>query len=168
MIYVTVGGKSSYGFYRLIKKMDDLAPCLNAPILMQIGDTKYAPVHADSFAYNSFADSMKLFSDADLVVSHCSTGTILNAKSLRPFKPTVVVPRLKKYNEHVDDHQLELAELIDKNRDPAPIFVIYDVELLEDRIREVIGRTYKGSDESDRAENPLIAYLKEYIAGRSQ
>ena len=35
-------------------------------------------------------------------------GTIISAITKR--KPTIIFPRLKKYNEHVDDHQLEIAE----------------------------------------------------------
>ena len=44
----------------------------------------------------------------------------------------------------------------------------YEVELLEDKIKEVMGRSYMEEPKNGRAENAVIAYIREYIARRSQ
>lgn len=56
------------------------------------------------------SDFEKTISEADIVVCHGGTGAIFNSISLghRPY----VLPRLAKFGEHNDDHQLELFELL--------------------------------------------------------
>ncbi len=46
--------------------------------------------------------------DAEVVITHAGVGSAVTA--LRAGKKPVLVPRLARYGEHVDDHQLELAE----------------------------------------------------------
>ena len=45
--------------------------------------------------------------NCELLITHAGVGTILEAK--KNNKTVIVVPRLKKYNEHVDDHQQQIA-----------------------------------------------------------
>lgn len=163
MIYVTVGSPSSHGFYRLIKKMDEIAPEICDQVVMQIGDSKYKPFNATYFKYNVFSESIKLFSEATLVVSHCSTGSLLNAKLFRSEKPTIVVPRRKKYKEHFDDHQMELANLIEREGDRLRIDVVYEMDHLKEKIEECLTVKYRSPLPQRERENPLIHYLKEFI-----
>jgi UDP-N-acetylglucosamine transferase subunit ALG13 len=44
---------------------------------------------------------------ADIVIAHSGVGSIISALSSN--KPVVVFPRLAKYKEHIDDHQLDIA-----------------------------------------------------------
>jgi UDP-N-acetylglucosamine--N-acetylmuramyl-(pentapeptide) pyrophosphoryl-undecaprenol N-acetylglucosamine transferase len=46
--------------------------------------------------------------DADVVVTHAGVGSAVTA--IRAGKKPLLVPRLARYGEHVDDHQLQLAE----------------------------------------------------------
>jgi UDP-N-acetylglucosamine--N-acetylmuramyl-(pentapeptide) pyrophosphoryl-undecaprenol N-acetylglucosamine transferase len=50
--------------------------------------------------------------EADVVVTHAGVGTILQLLEEGVFP--VVVPRDKKRNEHVDNHQYQIAELVEK------------------------------------------------------
>ena len=45
---------------------------------------------------------------ADIVITHGGTGAIVGA--LKKGKKVIAVPRLAKYGEHVDNHQLQLIE----------------------------------------------------------
>ena len=45
---------------------------------------------------------------ADIVITHGGTGAIIGA--VKKGKKVIAVPRLAKYGEHVDDHQLQLIE----------------------------------------------------------
>jgi UDP-N-acetylglucosamine transferase subunit ALG13 len=46
--------------------------------------------------------------DADIVITHAGVGSAVTA--IRSGKKPVLVPRLARFGEHVDDHQLQLAE----------------------------------------------------------
>jgi UDP-N-acetylglucosamine transferase subunit ALG13 len=50
---------------------------------------------------------VELMQAADGIVCHAGVGTIMTALSLGTTP--VVVPRLERYREHVDDHQLQIA-----------------------------------------------------------
>lgn len=56
----------------------------------------------------SSSDLQKLVAQASLVISHGGTGSIIGA--LEQKKKVIAVPRLSKYDEHIDDHQLELVD----------------------------------------------------------
>ena len=45
---------------------------------------------------------------ADIVITHDGTGAIIGA--VKMGKKVIAVPRLAKYGEHVDDHQLQLID----------------------------------------------------------
>ena len=45
-----------------------------------------------------------------VVIAHAGIGSIIKANSLK--RPLVLLPRLEKYGEHFDDHQLQIVEVI--------------------------------------------------------
>ncbi|MGW3481984.1 glycosyltransferase [Rhodococcus indonesiensis] len=51
--------------------------------------------------------------DADVVVTHSGVGTIL--KILEAGKHPIVLPRRRSRGEHVDDHQMQIARLLQEN-----------------------------------------------------
>ena len=48
---------------------------------------------------------------SEIVVTHAGTGSVVGA--LEKGLVVVVMPRLRKYGEHIDDHQVELAEMFE-------------------------------------------------------
>lgn len=143
--------------------MDEIAPEICDQVVMQIGDSKYKPFNATYFKYNVFSESIKLFTEANLVISHCSTGSILHAKIFRSEKPTIVIPRRKEYKEHFDNHQMEFAKLIEKEGDRLRIYVIYEVEHLRSKINELLTMKYHFAPSEKKLNNPLVDYLKDFI-----
>jgi len=63
---------------------------------------------------------------ADLVISHCGAGIIMNAFDFK--KPLILVPRLSKYGEHSNDHQIELAEKFSEEKNAIMVLDIKDLE----------------------------------------
>lgn len=49
---------------------------------------------------------------SDIVVTHGGTGAIIGA--VKKGKKVIAVPRLARFGEHVDDHQLQLIEQFEK------------------------------------------------------
>lgn len=106
MILVTVGTQPQ-NFSRLIKKSDNL----NEDLLIQLGNTKYETKHKSFSFTNNF---MSYVQDAEIIITHGGVGTIMNALKLN--KKIIVLPRLKKFNEHINDHQLEICLYLEKNK----------------------------------------------------
>ncbi len=125
MIFVTVGTHIQ-GYDRVVKKMDEIAGKTEEPVIMQIGYTTYLPAHAEFFNFTDNERILNLNRDARVVISHAGVGSIMTALSQKT--PIIIVPRQKKYGEHWDDHQLEIAEAMKMNRN---VRVVYEVEDLE-------------------------------------
>ena len=154
MIFVTVGTHYQ-GFERLIKKMDEIAGKIDEEVIMQIGFTQYEPKNAKWFRFvETEEDILELYKKADIIVAHAGAGTLLTALSLG--KPLVVVPRLKKFGEHVDNQQLELAEALESM---GKAISIYDIEKLEDAIKIAMSMKSRPLRRNRR----LINFLKEYL-----
>lgn len=109
MIFITLGTQK-FQFNRLLKAVDELIEnkAINDSIFAQIGYSDYKP---KNYEYIDFLDReafSKTLKKADLVISHGGTGAIIS--SLKNGKKVIAVPRLAKYYEHVDNHQLQLVE----------------------------------------------------------
>ena len=129
-IFVTVGTHPQQ-FNRLIEKLDKLAGEKKIPgkIFAQIGHSTYKPKNFEYRDFIGIADFRKKMAEADLVITHSGEGNIGLAKNLG--KKMVVVPRKKEFGEHTNDHQLELAEVVE---DMELGLVSWNIEELEDRI----------------------------------
>lgn len=109
MIFVTLGSQK-FQFNRLLKKIDALIEdgTITEPVFAQTGASDYIPKH---YEFQPFLDR-ETFSDymsrCDMVITHGGTGAILSA--VKKGKKVIAVPRLAKYGEHVDNHQLQLIK----------------------------------------------------------
>ena len=109
MILVTLGSQK-FQFDRLLQAIDRLVAegRINEPVFAQIGYSDYLP---QNYEYKKFLDREefeKLQDNADIIVTHAGTGAIIG--SVKKGKRVVAVPRLAKFGEHVDDHQLQIVE----------------------------------------------------------
>lgn len=109
MIYVAVGTQK-FQFNRLLIILDELVTSgvIKEEVFAQIGNCTYAPTH---YAYKNFLSKEEFneyISNSSLLITHSGVGTIISG--LKQNKPVIVMPRLAKYGEHVDDHQFQIAE----------------------------------------------------------
>ena len=65
------------------------------------------PAPKGFFSFDTIVENIQA---ADVVISHAGVGSVLCA--IRAGHTPVLFPRLKRYNEAVDDHQVELAEAL--------------------------------------------------------
>lgn len=106
MIFVTVG--TQFPFDRLVRVVDEWAGRVGRrDVVAQIGPSDFAPKHLKYQEFVSPVEFADYMNSASLVISHAGMGTILSALGLG--KPILVMPRLARYNEHRNDHQLATA-----------------------------------------------------------
>ncbi|CAA9465221.1 MAG: hypothetical protein AVDCRST_MAG38-779 [uncultured Solirubrobacteraceae bacterium] len=103
MIFVTVGTHQD-GFPRFLAAVETLE---GSDLVVQHGPGP-APRNASvAEAFMPFPRIMEYFRAADRVVMHAGVGSVLLA--VRCGHVPVIVPRLHRLGEHVDDHQSDLA-----------------------------------------------------------
>ena len=150
MIFVTIGGFRA--FERLVCQADRIAGEIEEQVSMQIGFTEYEPTNCEWQRFMSKTEIERAIADARLVVSHAGIGSLLAA--LKHNKPLVLVPRMKSYGEHIDDHQLEIAREMER----LGVTVVYDIANLQSALEnpDIKPVQVKGT-------TGLAARLKEYL-----
>ena len=106
LLFATVGTES-YPFERLVRWVDSWA--VSAPgvrCFVQHGAAA-PPRHAEGAPFLAFHEVEELLREAEVVVCHGGTGTIVLSR--RQGLVPVVVPRARAHGEHVDDHQVRFA-----------------------------------------------------------
>jgi beta-1,4-N-acetylglucosaminyltransferase len=113
MIFVTVGN-AKQGFRRLLNAVDDLArqgQFDGGEVFVQSGNNIYfKPLYCNHKPFLSMEEFDQCIKKASLIICHAGCGTLLHA--LKAGKTPVVMPRRKKYGEHVNDHQVELMQAL--------------------------------------------------------
>ena len=104
MIFVTTG--TCEPFDRLLEALDGAG--LDERLVVQHGESPVRPAGAECVDFLPFDELVEHMRTARVVVTHAGVGSILAA--LTNGKRPIVVPRLARYGDAVDDHQLELAE----------------------------------------------------------
>ena len=107
MILVTLGTQK-FQMDRLIQAVDQLAEKVSEEIFVQSGNSTYVPEHCRSKNFVDAQEFQRMIEDCSLLITHSGVGTIM--REISAGKPVIVVPRLARYHEHVDDHQVQIAE----------------------------------------------------------
>jgi UDP-N-acetylglucosamine transferase subunit ALG13 len=122
MIFVSVG-THEVPFDRLLLALDAFPA--DEELIVQHGTSSLRPSGATCVDFVPFETLRDLVQRADTVITHAGVGSII--VTLGEGKIPIVVPRLHKYDEHVDDHQLSLATrlaeagLVELVHDPADL-----------------------------------------------
>jgi len=141
------------GFERLIKRMDEIAGTIDEEVIMQIGHSKYIPQNAKYFKFVTEEELKKFCHEARVVVTHGAM-TIIDA--LEQGTPVIAVPRLQKYGEHINDHQLYFVQELEK---AGKVIALYDV----DKLAEALGKADLKAPQLAK-DKRLVNALKKYIA----
>ncbi|MBE6049616.1 MAG: beta(1,3)galactosyltransferase EpsH [Clostridium sp.] len=133
MIFVTLGSQK-FQFNRLLKAIDELVEKkqIEDDIFAQIGYSDYKPVN---YKYKDFLDRgefKKAMGESSIVITHGGTGAIVGA--IKQGKKVIAVPRLAKFEEHVDDHQLQI---IGQFTQMNLIKAVYDMSELKDALEDI-------------------------------
>lgn len=133
MIFVCVGSRP-YQFDRLFRELDTLCEQgrVASKIFAQIGASRYAPKSFDYVSFLSPQQFSEKINQADIVISHGASGSIMAA--LNSGKRVIAVTRLEKYGEHINDHQVGINETL---ADEKLVLSVFDMGDLGDAIEAV-------------------------------
>lgn len=114
MIFITVGSQK-FQFDRLLRAVDELVAngTIKDEVFAQSGASNYKPEHYESKNFLNREEFQDAMEHSTIIITHGGTGAIIGA--IKRGKKVVAVPRLKKYGEHVDDHQLQLISQFTKS-----------------------------------------------------
>lgn len=108
-IFVVLGTQK-FQLNRLLRELDVMIQngIIDDEVFAQVGNSDYVPRY---YKYTRFLEKEafeKKVEECDILITHSGVGTIISG--LNHGKPVIVYPRLEKYREHVDDHQLQIAK----------------------------------------------------------
>ena len=144
MLFVTVGTHEQ-PFNRLIQKVDELKRdgVITEDVIMQIGFCTYEPQYCEWYKLIPYKDMVKNVEEARIVITHGGPASFI--MPLQIGKTPIVVPRQYKYDEHVNDHQVEFAHNVQERM--GTIITIDNIDDLEDIIKnydEIVSKMNHG------------------------
>ena len=133
MILVLLGTQNN-SFYRLLEEVQKNIDNGNIKekVIVQKGYTKFESKDMEMYKELPVEKINELIEKADIVITHGGVGSIIS--SITKGKKVIAVPRLKKYKEHVNDHQLDI---INSFNDNGYIIGIQNVEQLGDALNKI-------------------------------
>lgn len=133
MIFVTVGTHEQ-PFNRLLKKVDELKKdgIIQEDVIMQTGFSTYEPKYCEWSKLIPYQQMIKNVEDARIVITHGGPASFI--MPLQIGKVPIVVPRQYKFDEHVNDHQVEFARNVAERM--GTIIPVEDIEKLEEVITD--------------------------------
>lgn len=112
-VVVTLGTMRTYGFRAAVATLARVLPevlTADAAVLWQVGVTDVAGLGIDARGVVPTHELLAAVAEADLVVAHAGIGSTLSA--LDAGQCPVLLPRRAARGEHVDDHQVLIAEAL--------------------------------------------------------
>lgn len=152
LIFVCVGSRE-YQFDRLIRQVDMLIDngIITEEVYGQIGESNYIP---RNYKFQKFmnSDEFKEYQEkADIIISHAGTGSLVSSLKLK--KQVISVPRLEKYEEHTDDHQLQVSKALSQE---GYLFEVLDITKLGETINMARVNPIKKKYDKESKIIPLI------------
>lgn len=160
MILVLLGTQNN-SFHRLLEKIDELREkkIIDEKVLVQAGYTKYESKNMRIFDLIPQEELDRYQEQADLIITHGGVGSIIS--SIKKGKKVIAVPRLHKYQEHVNDHQKQIVESFDKK---GYIIGINRVEELEKAIIAMQNFVpVKYEENKEKSHSKILKIIEEFI-----
>jgi len=134
MVFVTLGTQN-FNFSRLLQAVEKAVEnnAIEDEVIAQIGNNKFESQLIKCVPFLDKETFVQYMQEARFVISHAGTGSIISALKLE--KKIIVAPRLSKYGEHIDDHQLEILDAFSKMNLIIPLNK--DLDDLEDKLVKI-------------------------------
>lgn len=164
MIFVTVGTHEQQ-FDRLIREVDRLRGNgdIEEDVIAQIGFGTYEPESCKWSRFYPYQKMCEYVAEARIVITHGGPSSFL--APLQMGKVPIVVPRQKRFGEHVNEHQVEFCRAVQERM--GNIILVENVgELLgsvEDYDRLVCGMSIGAKSNSDTFNEEFAKIVAEIL-----
>ncbi len=161
LIFVTLGTQDK-SFERLLKLLDKEIDkgFLTEKVIVQAGYTKYESSNMEIFDYVSKEDFEKYIKKCSVLITHGGVGSIFTG--LKNKKKVLVMPRLAKYKEQHNDHQLEITEEFTKE---GYILSFQDEETFEASYKKI--KTFSPREYHSNTKN-MVQLIEDFIANNEK
>ncbi|MDR2044354.1 MAG: multidrug MFS transporter [Clostridium sp.] len=163
MVLVTIGTHEQQ-FDRLIRAVDGWNAGKREDVLIQTGYSGYEPKNCRYARFMPYSELMELMERADRIITHGGPASFLEA--LRAGKIPVVVPRQARFGEHVNDHQVKFARLVEEQK--GNIIVVEDTERLAwtlDHYKELAAEKKRGETGMAWNNEKFVRRFEELVNG---
>jgi len=156
MILVLLGTQNN-SFIRLVEAIQKNVNnnVIKHEVIIQAGFTKFESDNIKVFKLIDKNELSKLQDRADIIITHGGVGSIIS--SLKKGKKVIVAPRLKKYGEHVNNHQLQIARRFEQEGYVKTVINMKNLGKIINSMEKFIPQKYE-SDESN-----IISIVENYI-----
>ena len=144
MIFVTVDTHEQ-PFNRLVKEMDNLVENdnIHEDVVIQTGFSTYKPKYCEYKSMFSFQEMKDYIARSHIVITHGGPSSFVEV--LQSGKVPIVIPRLQKFNEHINNHQLNFVKLIaEKNKNIIPVYDMKNLSKVIESYDSIVDK-YKGN-----------------------
>jgi UDP-N-acetylglucosamine transferase subunit ALG13 len=151
-VIVTMVGTGPDSFDRLVRPLDALAKKNGWDVFIQLGHTRYEPMHCRFERFVERDKLLRLVEDAEIVITQGGYGGIRDALLFN--KPILAVPRYPALNES-PDQQDEMVRAMEQR---GYLIGLYDVSQLESGIEKA--RSFRPAA---RETSAIPSMLAEYV-----
>ena len=157
MILVMLGTQNN-DFHRLLEEIEKNIENgnINEEVFVQAGFTKYKSDKMKIFSLTSKEKLENLIKQADLIITHAGIGSIEMA--LEQNKKVIAIPRLKKFGEHVNDHQKDIEKKLDEKGCLIGIDDVSKLGIALKKVKKFIPKKYEKSNSDE-----IIYIIKTFI-----
>lgn len=144
MIFVCLGSQK-FQFNRLLEQLDKYKESnqLIDPIFVQKGYSDYNPKNIETVDFLNNEEFKSQIDKSDLIITHGGTGAIIT--SIKKNKKVIAIPRLSKYGEHVDDHQIEIVKQFDEMNLICPCYDVTELLNIIELAKKTTLETYQSN-----------------------
>lgn len=164
MIFVTVGTHEQQ-FNRLIEYVDELVNnnIIDEEVIIQSGFSTYKPINCTTTKLIPYDEMNENIRKARIIITHGGPASFIQV--LQAGKVPIVVPRQVKYDEHVNDHQVEFVKAVyERYNNIIPVYDINNLKeciekydsMIQDLNTNIINNNKKFNDSLERIVNQLI------------
>jgi len=156
MIFVVLG-TWEMPFTRPLAEIERAAAqqLLPQPIVVQAGKTSYESRHMRIVPFFGREELERMYEQASLLICQAGVGSIM--LGLRKGKKVIGIARRRQFDEHIDDHQLEILEVFAKAGNILPWEGNGDLPAVLERARDFVPAAYPFA--AERISGAILEYL---------
>ena len=142
MILIVLGTQDN-SFHRLLEKVQELIDknIIKEKVIVKAGTTKFESKEIEIYSLMPYNKLEQIMKEADLVITHGGVGSIVMA--LKLGKKVIAIPRLSQFNEHVNDHQIQIVDSFDKQGFLIGLIELNDLQQALERAKTFKPKEFK-------------------------